>query len=33
MRKDFAKVDHIMDSMEQLAESKVQIVGGVLNGA
>lgn len=32
-RKDFARVDFIMDGMEHLAESKVQIIGGVLNGA
>ncbi len=32
VRKDFARVDSIMDSMEHLAESKIQIVGGVLNG-
>ena len=32
VRKDFAKVDSIMDGMEHLAESKVQIVGGILNG-
>lgn len=31
-RKDFAKVDIILDAMENLAESRVQIVGGVLNG-
>lgn len=32
VRKDFARVDYIMDGMEQLAESRVQIIGGVLNG-
>lgn len=32
VRKDFARVDYIMDGMEQLAESKVQIIGGILNG-
>lgn len=32
VRKDFARVDSIMDSMEHLAESKIQIVGGILNG-
>lgn len=32
VRKDFARVDHIMDGMEHLAESKIQIIGGVLNG-
>lgn len=32
VRKDFAKVDFIMDGMEYLAESKIQIIGGVLNG-
>lgn len=32
VRKDFARVDSIMDSMEHLAESKVQIVGDILNG-
>ena len=32
VRKDFARVDHIMDGMEHLAESQVQIIGGILNG-
>ncbi len=33
VRKDFARVDYIMDGMEHLTESQVQIVGGILNGA
>ena len=32
VRKDFARVDYIMDGMEHLAESNIQIIGGVLNG-
>ncbi|MBQ8230395.1 MAG: formate--tetrahydrofolate ligase [Lachnospiraceae bacterium] len=32
VRKDYAKVDYIMDGMEQLAESGISIIGGVLNG-
>lgn len=32
VRKDFARVDYIMDGMEHLAESKIQIIGGILNG-
>ena len=32
VRKDFARVDSIMDGMEHLAESKIQVVGGILNG-
>lgn len=32
VRKDFARMDHIMDGMEHLAESRIQIVGGILNG-
>ena len=32
VRKDFAKVDHIMDGMEHLAESGIPIIGGILNG-
>ena len=32
VRKDYAKVDHIMDGMEHLAESRIQIIGGILNG-
>lgn len=32
VRKDCARVDYIMDGMENLAESKIQIVGGILNG-
>lgn len=32
VRKDFARVDYIMDGLEHLAESRVQIVGGILNG-
>lgn len=32
VRKDCARVDFIMDGMEHLAESKIQIVGGILNG-
>ena len=33
VRKDFARVDYIMDGMEHLAESRIQIIGGILNGA
>lgn len=32
VRKDFSRVDYIMDGMEQLAESHIQIIGGILNG-
>lgn len=32
VRKDFARVDYIMDGMEHLAESQIQIIGGILNG-
>ena len=32
VRKDFARVDSIMDGMEHLAESKIQIAGGIING-
>ena len=32
VRKDFARVDYIMDGMEHLAESNIQIIGGILNG-
>ena len=32
VRKDFAKMDHIMDGMEHLAESGIPIIGGILNG-
>lgn len=32
VRKDFSRVDHIMDGMEHLAESQIQIIGGILNG-
>ena len=32
VRKDFARVDYIMDGMEHLAESNMQIIGGILNG-
>lgn len=32
VRKDFARVDYIMDGMEHLAESRIQVVGGILNG-
>lgn len=32
VRKDCARVDFIMDGMESLAESKIQMVGGILNG-
>ena len=32
VRKDFARVDHIMDGMEHLSESNIQIIGSVLNG-
>ncbi len=31
-RKDFASVEHIMDGMEHLASSQIQIIGGILNG-
>lgn len=33
VRKDVARVNHIMEGMEHLAESKVQIIGGIINGA
>ena len=33
VRKDYARMDYIMDGMEHLAESGIQIIGGVLNGA
>lgn len=32
VRKDFARVDYIMDGLEHLAESRIQVVGGILNG-
>ena len=32
VRNDFARVDYIMDGMEHLSESHVQIIGGILNG-
>lgn len=32
VRKDFARVNHIMDGMEHLAESRVQIIGCIMNG-
>lgn len=32
VRRDFARVDHILDGMEHLAESRVHIVGCILNG-
>lgn len=32
VRKDCARVDFIMDAMENLSESKIQFVGGILNG-
>ncbi|MEE1087296.1 MAG: hypothetical protein U0L05_09155 [Schaedlerella sp.] len=31
VRKNFARVDSIMDGMEHLAESKIQIAGGIIN--
>ena len=32
IRKDFARVDDILDGMEHLAESNVHIIGSILNG-
>ncbi|MBO5460570.1 MAG: polysaccharide biosynthesis tyrosine autokinase [Ruminococcus sp.] len=32
VRKDFAKIDYIIDAQEHLAESKIQVVGTILNG-
>ena len=32
VRKDFARVDDILDGMEHLAESRIQIAGCILNG-
>lgn len=32
VRKDFARVDHILDGMEHLAESHIQMIGCILNG-
>ena len=33
VRKDFARVDHILDGMEHVAESRTPIIGSILNGA
>ena len=32
VKKDFAKVEHILDGMEELSESHVHLIGGILNG-
>lgn len=32
VRKDYAKVEHILDGMEELSESRVHLIGGILNG-
>lgn len=32
VKKDYARIDHILDGMEHLAESNIQIIGCVLNG-
>ena len=32
VKKDYARADHILDGMEEIAESRLHLVGGVLNG-
>ena len=32
IKKDYAGTSHIMDGLEELAESRVHLIGGILNG-
>ena len=32
VRKDFAGKEHIMDGLEELSESRIHVIGGILNG-
>ena len=32
VKKDYARADHILDGMEELAESRLYLTGGILNG-
>ena len=32
VKKDYARADHILEGMEELAESRLHLVGGILNG-
>lgn len=32
VKKDYARADHILDGMEELAESRLHLTGGILNG-
>lgn len=32
VKKDYARADHILDGMEEVAESRLHVVGGILNG-
>lgn len=32
VKKDYARADHILDGMEELAESRLHLIGGILNG-
>ena len=32
VKKDFTRADHILEGMEHLAESKIHMIGCVLNG-
>lgn len=32
VKKDYAKTDHILDGLEELHESRIHVIGGVLNG-
>ena len=32
IKRDFANISHIMDGLEELAESRIHLIGGILNG-
>lgn len=32
VKKDYARTDHILEGMEELAESRLHLIGGILNG-
>ena len=32
VKKDYARADHILEGMEEISESHLHLVGGILNG-
>ena len=32
VKKDYASADHILEGLEELSESRIHMIGGILNG-